>query len=342
MKDNHRLLLSMLKEQKNSPAKYKPGPYWLKKSERAARELLKHSLDGFRSASNNATRSYGDVMQLDATKDYQGLKYYFGLLASNLFPFSKILNAQKMLTNTYAKKLIRIESDLLNNHERASYLLKKYEIGSGQLLGKPDRKSMIHGEVQSHHSIHMLDLLDRMIGSNDIKNCKSYLEIGGGFGANTYLMCKNFPHIKKYIYIDIAPNLYVGTQFLKANFGDAVRDYSCFIGQNQDISFSDDLQLEIYCLLPHQIENIVSKIDIFHNANSFVEMPIDVVQNYADIVNRLMAGEGKVLISSYDDFNIDSTFDPSKLPEIFNRSFKSVKHTLLLDKKKQFFYSSLD
>ena len=94
--------------------------------------------------------------------------------------------------------------------------------------------------------------------------------------------------------------------------------------------------------MPHQIENIVSKIDIFHNANSFVEMPIDVVQNYADIVNRLMGGEGKILISSYDDFNIDSTFDPSKLPEIFNRSFKSVEHTLLLDNKKQFFYSSLD
>ena len=43
--------------------------------------------------------------------------------------------------------------------------------------------------------------------------------------------------VKKYIYVDIAPNLYVGTQFLKANFGKSVKDFTNYESQST-ISFT--------------------------------------------------------------------------------------------------------
>ena len=49
----------------------------------------------------------------------------------------------------------------------------------------------------------------------DFTKIKTVFEIGGGFGANAHLLLNLYPNIKKYIYLDIAPMLYVGTQYLK-------------------------------------------------------------------------------------------------------------------------------
>ena len=50
-------------------------------------------------------------------------------------------------------------------------------------------------------------------------------EIGGGVGTNVHLVLENYKNIRKVLYLDIPPNLYVGTQYLKAFYGNAVSDY---------------------------------------------------------------------------------------------------------------------
>jgi putative sugar O-methyltransferase len=331
------LLEKMIDAQKKAPLIYQPGPYWIEKTAVSLKELSIQGIRNFRSMDNNATQSYGDALLLDSTAQYDGAKGFLAGITKKFFPFNKFLLAQTRLTKWYIQELIKAESYALNSSERALYLVEKYKISEGQLLGEVDRKSLVHGEMRSHHFIYMLDLLDRMIEKIAIADGSTYMEIGGGFGANVFLMAQNFPQIRKYIYIDIAPNLYVGTQFLKANFGKAVKNFSAFESQSA-ISFSDDTELEIICLLPNQIQYISSEIDIFHNANSFVEMPKEVVQNYALEVKKMMSENGVVLFSSYGNFDKSSTFDPDELCEFFDYRFEKYREKLILVSEEQRFY----
>ena len=337
IEDDKALLQKMIVTQKKVPLIYQPGPFWFKKTKISHNELLNRGIKNFRSMDNNATQSYGDALLLDATVQYNGVKSVLAKIAKKIFPFSKFLSAQKQLTRVYIKKLIEAESSALNSSERVRYLVEKYRISEGQLLGDVDRKSIVYGEMRSHHFIYMLDLFDRMIEKITIVDGSKYMEIGGGFGVNVFLMAQNFPQIKKYIYVDIAPNLYVGTQFLKANFGKSVKDFSKYESQST-INFTDDNKLEIICLLPHQTKYIASEIDIFHNANSFVEMPKEVVSNYAFIVSKILSDEGVVLLSSYGNFNLSSTFDPDELCDFFDCPFIKYRKNLILASEEQRFY----
>jgi putative sugar O-methyltransferase len=337
IEDDKVLLQKMIDTQKKVPLIYQPGPYWLQKAKRSHNELLSKGIKNFRSMDNNATQSYGDALLLDATQQYNEVKGVLARIAKKLFPFNKFILAQKQLTRAYIEELIRAESSALNSSERVRYLVEKYKMSEGQLLGEVDRKSIVYGVMRSHHFIHMLDLFDRMTETITIVDGSTYMEIGGGFGVNVFLMVPNFPQVKKYIYVDIAPNLYVGTQFLKANFGKSVKDFSNYESQST-IRFTDDTELEIICLLPHQTQYIASEIDIFHNANSFVEMPKEVIRNYAFNVSKILSDEGVVLLSSYGNFNLSSTFDPDELCDFFDCPFIKYRKNLILGNEEQRFY----
>ena len=337
IEDNKVLLQKMIDTQKKVPLIYQPGPYWLKKTKNSNNELLSKGIKNFRSMDNNATRSYGDALLLDATLQYNEVRGVLARIAKKIFPFNKFMLAQKKLTRFYINELIKAESSVLNSSERVRYLLEKYKISEGQLLGETDRKSIVYGVMRSHHFIHMLDKLDKMIKKITIVDGSTYMEIGGGFGVNVFLMAQNFPQVKKYIYVDIAPNLYVGTQFLKANFGKSVKNFSNYESQST-ISFTDNTELEIICLLPHQTQYIASEIDIFHNADSFVEMPKEVVRNYASNVSKVLSDEGVVLLSSYGFFRLSSTFDPDELCDFFDFPFIKYRENLILISEEQRFY----
>ena len=62
-----------------------------------------------------------------------------------IYPFNKFLLAQKQLTRAYIQELIKVESIALNSSERVLYLVEKYKISEGQLLGEVDRKSIVYG-----------------------------------------------------------------------------------------------------------------------------------------------------------------------------------------------------
>ena len=69
---------------------------------------------------------------------------------------------------------------------------------------------------------HRIDILSKTF---DFKNIKSFFEIGGGFGANIHFLLTNFSNIKKIIYLDVVPNIYVGPEYLKYFYGKSVKDY---------------------------------------------------------------------------------------------------------------------
>ena len=65
----------------------------------------------------------------------------------------------------------------------------------------------------------MADRIEKLSKSFNFKNINNFFEIGGGFGANVHFLITNFPNIKKILYLDAVPNIYVGTKYLEHHFG---------------------------------------------------------------------------------------------------------------------------
>ena len=152
-------------------------------------------------------------------------------------------------------------------------------------------------------------------------------------------MLTNFPNIKKVIYLDVVPNIFVGTEYLRYHFKDGVRDY-LNTKDKKEIFFENNDNLEIICIPPWEIEKINVKIDHFHNAASFVEMPEKVVKNYVKFVNKFETKE--ISLISYDNFDKNTTFDPKLLSKFFDDKLNiSWKNQLIDDYKRKEIYLTL-
>ena len=93
--------------------------------------------------------------------------------------------------------------------------------------------------------------------------------------------------MKKYLYLDIPPILYVGTQYLKHFYENEVIDYRQ-TRSTDTIRFSSNYEREIIAVCPWQIEKIDTNIDLFWNSASFQEMSNDRVINYTQHINRML------------------------------------------------------
>ncbi len=123
------------------------------------------------------------------------------------------------------------------------------------------------------------------------------------------------------IYADISPNLYIATQYLRSFYGTSVKDCTKI---KSKFSFASDDELEIYCILPSQIEFFAGNIDYFYNAHSFVEMPEQVIENYATIIQKIANKDffNIALVTYHPGTEISGkTFNYLRLPEFFNKSF---------------------
>ena len=175
---------------------------------------------------------------------------------------------------------------------------------------------MIDGRPVATHYLNLLDQHDQVGAAAGYGEARSFFEIGGGFGANVHLLAANYPNIRKVLYLDIPPMLYIGTQYLKAMFGDAVRDYTA-LRKRERIGFADDDRFEILAIPPWLLERVDASIDVFHNAHSFVEIPKATVAAYAAQVERLLHPAGRISLTSYDAFDPNTTWHPDELPGFF-------------------------
>lgn len=316
------LLELMVCDAANAAKQYQPGPYWIKKSLRASRELKLYGLDGFRGMESGISTSFGDNTLLNLRTAYRSGRIDSLKTAFTKIPgFKQIFEAQVKLTEEFFRQEMVFKNEYLRRSNRVQELTSKYQIlcmdttrgGCVQVLDFDD-------SIVSHHYLKLLDTLDVMLTELDRTSLTgtTTLEIGGGFGANTHLMIDLFG-ARKIVYLDISPNLYVGTQYLKSFYGTSVIDYRK--SRNSTIRFRDDDSLEVFCILPHQIENIETEIDLFHNAHSFVEMSEPIVKNYASKVNSMLSSVGGVAyLVSYDNFDPSTTIAPDFLSSIFEVS----------------------
>jgi putative sugar O-methyltransferase len=323
IKDEFDLLELMVKDARKSKGVYKVGAYWANKTRSAIGEIYKFGLNDFRGSGNSAANSFGDNVILDALGNYNlGLRWLLLKIYRNIYPFSRLFESQKNLALHYFKESNTYKNSYLASLKRVKFLLSRYQFNFETTKGGCLSFGEFNAQNISHHYLQILDTLDHINNKIDIAGVKTYFEIGGGFGVNVHLLVEFFK-VKKIIYLDIAPNLYIGTQYLKSFYGSKVIDYT----KNKYmkiIEFSDSDELEIFCITPEQIELIGSKIDFFHNAHSFVEMPFDTVKNYVNKILLLMTPEKSfVSLVSYDGYDLSTTINPAELPVLFADKFEA-------------------
>jgi len=98
-----------------------------------------------------------------------------------------------------------------------------------------------------------------------LKSIKSICEIGAGFGRTCHAVLRNFPHISKYMIIDIPSCLELSQRYLKE-----VLDFNEF----QKVQF-----------IENKNASEIEVAELFINIDSFAEMDADVTKNYMSLIN---------------------------------------------------------
>ncbi len=312
-------------EKKNNRSLYSSGPYWDYKNSRAILEIKKKGIQDFRGLTAGIGTSFSDNEVLDVRNEYNIKGRIIGKIFS-LPLLNIIFNSQLKLTKSYIQSFLLNKSIVYENDRNVHDLLKKYKFENTTEFGCISSFQYLNKKY-SFHYLEMADRINKLSKQFNFNDISSFFEIGGGFGANVHFLITNFPNIKKILYLDVVPNIYVGTQYLRRFYKDNIKDYSDL--KNLDtISFSKNNELEILCIPPWLIEKVDVNIDHFHNAASFVEMPKKIVENYVKFIRKFKTKE--ISLISYDRFDLKTTFNPEELNIFFNNDLDiSWKNTLI-------------
>tara|TARA_Y100000389_G_C17390440_1_gene479572 strand:+ start:105 stop:1133 length:1029 start_codon:yes stop_codon:yes gene_type:complete len=321
-------------EKKIDKSLYSSGPYWGRKNRRTIQEIKRKGLNDFRGVSAGIGTSFADNEVLDIRNEFN-IK---GRIVGKIFSFpllNKIFDAQIKTTENFLNLYLKNKAIVYQNDQNVLSLLNKFKFENTTNFGCIS-SFHINNKDYSFHYLEMAHRINKLSQLFDFNKITSFFEIGGGFGANIHFLITNFPNIKKIIYLDAVPNIYVGTEYLRNFYNEKVKDYN-ELKKLDKISFSNNNELEILCIPPWLIEKVDVKIDHFHNAASFVEMPKKVIENYVKFITKFETKE--ISLISYGNFDLKTTFNPEELNIFFNNKLKvDWKDTLIKSYNKQSIY----
>ena len=330
------MLLDLLikDEKKIDKELYSSGPYWNYKNRRAIIEIKKKGLKDFRGLTAGIGTSFADNLVLDIRNEFNMKGRIVGKLFS-LPILNIIFNGQINTTKNYLDSFINNQAIVYKNSQNVQNLISKFKFKNTTDFGCVQSFEYLN-KIYSCHYLNMAYRVNNLSKNFDFKNIKSYFEIGGGFGSNIHFLITNFPNIKKILYLDTVPNIYVGTEYLRHHYKEKVKDYLELRNLNK-ISFSKNNELEIFCIPPWLIEKVETEIDHFHNSASFVEMPKKVISNYVKFIKNLSTRE--ISLISYGGFDLKTTFNPEELNSFFDDKLSvSWKNSLIEEYNKKEIY----
>lgn len=302
--DNVPLLELLLDDAGRQSGVHRPGPYWERSARFAARAMRERGLSGFRSAAGGLVgQGYTDGVSLDPTLPWakgswprRALKALVDRPAVRRLlykAFDDALRDRQAHVDRVEGQLLRV---LHEDRLVSSGLLDRLP---DTLYGGCDLTAEIGGRTVSRHYLFNLFQLENLAAEADFSKARTVFEIGGGFGSNAHLLLHLYPNVRKYLYLDIPPMLYVGTQYLRHFYPDAVSDYAK-TRSSESLAFSDGDELEILAIAPWQLDRVRSPFDVFYNSYSMQEMTPAVVANYAAQVKRLAAPQARLCLLTYD------------------------------------------
>ena len=312
-------------EKKSNRLLYSSGPYWDYKNRRTIHQLKKKNLKNFRNLHSGVGSSFCDNLVYDIRNEYN----LRGRIISSFYRLpiiKKVYEDQLKVTSTHINYYLKNLSIVYNNDERVNDLLNKYKFENTTEFGCIQKFSKNNHEYSTNY-ISMADRVDILNKRFDFTKIKTYFEIGGGFGSNIHFLLTNFKNIKKVIYLDVVPNIYVGTEYLRYFYKENIKDYLS-TRKSKELSFENNEKLEIICIPPWEIEKIKVEIDHFHNAASFVEMPENVVENYVKYLKKNKINQ--VSLISYSDYNLKTTYKPELLNNFFDNKLDMEWHPTVI------------
>lgn len=315
---------------------YSAGPYWDYKCKKIYNQICKKSLHNFRGLNSGVGTSYCDNIVLDIRNELglRGRLLNF-FLRGNLNPLKKLFDLQVTNSQDYINQYLELKSHLYQTSSNVKDLINRYNINDSVEYGCVDKFKYLGNDYSSHY-IEIANDINFLEKFHNFRKISSFFEIGGGFGSKVHFLLNNFPNIKKIIYLDIVPNIFVGTEYLRKFFKDNVIDYLKTRDLNS-ISFSNNNDLEILCLPVWQIEKLSVEMDYFHNSHSFVEMPKSVVENYYHFIKKNMKINSCFSLISYLGFDLNTTYDPLLINKIFENLLKVNYFTDSVEKKRNVF-----
>ena len=330
------MLLNLLikDEKKIDKELYSSGPYWNYKNRRAIIEIKKKGLEDFRGITAGIGTSFADNLVLDIRNEFNIKGRIVGKIFS-LPLLNIIFNGQINTTKNYLDSFIKNQAIVYKNSQNVQNLISKFKFKNTTDFGCVQSFEYLN-KIYSCHYLAIADRIDKLSKSFKFENITSFFEIGGGFGSNIHFLITNFPNIKKILYLDTVPNIYVGTEYLRHHYKEKVKDYLELRNLNK-ISFSKNNELEIFCIPPWLIEKVETEIDHFHNSASFVEMPKKVISNYVKFIKNLRTRE--ISLISYGGFDLKTTFNPEELNSFFDDKLSvSWKNSLIEEYNKKEIY----
>ena len=332
---NVMLLNELIKDEKKANRKlYSSGPYWNYKNRRTILEIKNKGLGDFRGLTTGIGTSFSDNLILDVRNEFN----ITGRLVGRIFSMpilNRIFNGQLKVTNNHLQLFLKNQAIVYQNNRNVQDLINKYKFENTTDFGCIQTFEHLNKNYSCTY-LNMADRVDKLSSYFDFKNIKSFFEIGGGFGANIHFLITNFPNIKKILYLDSVPNIFVGTEYLRSHYKDCVKDY-LELRNLEKINFSNNNELEIFCIPPWLIEKIDTEIDHFHNAASFVEMPKTIISNYVKFIKKFKTKD--ISLISYDGRNKKTTFNPEELNSFFNNELDvSWKDELIHEYQKKSIY----
>ena len=324
---NTMLLNELIKDEKRVNKRlYSSGPYWNYKNNKAVLEIKKKGLKDFRGINAGVATSFADNLVLDVRNEFNIKGKIIGKIFS-LPILKKIFNEQLRVTKSHLDLFIQNQAILYRNNKNVQNLINKYKFENTIDFGCIQSFKYSNKNYSCLY-LNMADRVDKLSKTFNFKDITNFFEIGGGFGANIHFLITNFPNIKKILYLDVVPNIFVGTEYLRYHFKEKVKDYLEL--RNLDkINFSKNDELEILCIPPWLLEKVETEIDHFHNAASFVEMPKTVISNYVKFIKKFKTKE--ISLISYDNFDLKTTFNPKELNNFFDNKLVVSWQNLLIE-----------
>lgn len=329
------LLNTLINDEKKENKKlYSSGPYWDYKNKKTILEIKKKGLSEFRGFSTGIGTSFTDNIVFDIRNELN----LRGRIVSKIFSFpliNRLYKSQLDNTKNYIDLYLKNLAIVYKNNSEVIKLIEKYKFENTTEFGCVRKFEYLNKEYSVHY-LKMADRVNNLSEVFDFNNIRSYFEIGGGFGANIHFLITNYPNIKKIVYLDVVPNILVGTEYLRFHYKNKVKDY-LLTRDFKEIYFEDNDELEIICIPPWEIEKINTRFDHFHNAASFVEMPKKIVKNYVKYIKKFKIKD--ISLISYDKFDLSTTFNPENLQELFDIKLNIFwKKDLIEDYNKKLIY----
>lgn len=287
VKDDPELLEIMLNDLEQAPKLYHPTNYWACYQGEITEHLRTHSLKDFRSSTGGRLASFGatDLHPLKKVLETVSLP---DLSKEDL---NKVLYFLFLAVKNPSIKILPLHVSIDDLNETAYRVADLYGKSTGakplaeleaSLNGTPEYSFTIKGKHYTHSFLYYYMRYCYCCQYCSFDKLDNIVELASGGGNQIEIIKKLHPHLSIYA-LDLTPQLYICSQYLKSLFPKEAVDYR---KTKALTSISIEEPGQIVFLGNWQIKNLKPKgSTLFWSAASFGEMEPEIVSHYLEVVS---------------------------------------------------------